>query len=117
MQIETNPLDNVLIINISGRLDAEEPDMFRSKMRQILEQNNANIVIDCSKLEYMDSRGLGALISSLRLAIEKGGDIRIARVLPSVNMLLELTRANKVFKIFKTVDEAADSFRESDHSS
>lgn len=47
MQIETNPVGDITIVKNAGRLDAEKPAIFRSEISQILEQNNANIVMDC----------------------------------------------------------------------
>jgi anti-sigma B factor antagonist len=58
----------------------------------------------------MDSSGLGVLVSCLRKAVVKGGDIRLAALAPKVRMLLELTRVDKVFQTFVKVEDALTSF-------
>lgn len=109
MQITTVYVSNILVIRILGRLDGDQPEIFSAKMSHLLKTCD-NIVLDLSDLEYMDSRGLGALISSLRKVVKRGGDIRIANVVPSVRMLMELTRADRVFQIFDTVEDGIKSF-------
>ena len=59
----------------------------------------SNIDFDCSILDFVDSSGLGALISMQKLANERGGKLRLLSPKPSVIQLLELTRLHRVFDI------------------
>jgi anti-sigma B factor antagonist len=58
-----------------------------------------NIDLDCSTLDFVDSSGLGALISMQKLASERGGKLRLLTPKPSVIQVLELTRLHRVFEI------------------
>lgn len=58
-----------------------------------------NIDFDCSILDFVDSSGLGALISMQKLANERGGKLRLIAPKPSVIQLLELTRLHRIFEI------------------
>jgi len=110
-EIQINETQNISLVTLSGRLDGTAP----AKIREIIPgwlNERSNMVIDCKKLTFLDSSGLGAVISCLRIAIEAHGDIRLARLTSNVQTMLELTRANKVFSIFVTVEEAIQSFRE-----
>lgn len=109
--IVVNEAQSVNLVTLSGRLDGTAP----AKAREIIPgwlSETGNMVIDCNKLTFLDSSGLGALVSCLRLALETNGDIRLAEVSSNVQMMLELTRADRIFSIFTTVEEAIRSYSE-----
>jgi len=109
MNIESINNGDTVTVKLLGRLDGKNPGNLRKVLAEMLLENY-RMVVDCSKLEYMNSEGLGALISCLRIAISSGGDIRLAEVMPSVKIMLELTRADKVFQIHVTTEDAVASF-------
>lgn len=109
MKIEKTIQNKVLIVRIQGRLDGDTPSKLREMIPRWLEIR-PNIILDCHKLEYIDSSGLGAFLSCLRKAVALGGDVRIASPLPAVTMVFELTRTQQVFKIFDTLPQALASF-------
>jgi anti-sigma B factor antagonist len=101
--------NNVQILKLTGRLAGAEVRNIQKILTDHLKTSN-NLIVDCSELEYMDSSGLGALIFGLKSAMARGGDLRLATILAKVKMMLEITRADKIFKIYPTVDEAVASF-------
>ncbi len=109
MEIQHTSHNDVQLLKLSGRLVSSVADDTRHQIFESLKISN-RVVIDCSELEYLDSTGLGSFILSLKHALKLGGDLRLAEIIPKVSMLLELTKADKVFKIFATVDEAISSF-------
>ncbi|MGL5017551.1 MAG: STAS domain-containing protein [Luteolibacter sp.] len=74
------------------------PDV-KNQLRQHFAAGLIDIDFDCSSLEFVDSSGLGALISMQKLANERGGKLRLLSPKPSVIQLLELTRLHRVFEI------------------
>ena len=68
-------------------------------------------VIDLSMVGFVDSAGLGALLSCLRKINESGGDLKLAGMQKTVRALFELVRMHKVFDIFNTREEAVASFK------
>ena len=97
------------IVRLDGRLDGVAPDQLKKVLADSLRENRL-LVIDYSQLVFVDSRGLGALIASLRKALALEGDIRLADVQQKVKTFFELVRADRIFKIFSSVEEAAESF-------
>ncbi len=109
MKIEHTSQNTIQVFKFIGRLIASEVKAVQPEILSKLEISS-NIVINCSELEYIDSSGLGILVSGLKRALNLNGDLRLAEVMPKVAMMLELTRADKVFKIYPTVAEAISSF-------
>ena len=100
--------NNVGVIIPSGSLDATAVDSVRSQISTWWEAHPTlkQIVVDLGDVGFMDSSGLGALIGMLKRVAARGGDVKLARPKPSVKLVLEITRANKIFHICATVEEA-----------
>ncbi|MGL1933092.1 MAG: STAS domain-containing protein [Desulfotalea sp.] len=111
MKIDFTHKGHIAVASLIGRLDGNAPALLQKEFAIQLEKTSF-IIVDCSALEYMDSSGLGALIACLRIAVTKNGDIRLAALAPKLIMLIELTRANKVFPVFPTVEDALASFED-----
>ena len=112
MNITCQMSGKIQLVALSGRLDSSTSPVFRKEMATRIVDHGPHLVFDCSALAYMDSSGLGVFVSCLRKVLAEGGDIRLTALMPKVRMLLELTRVDKVFQIFGTVDEALASFVE-----
>jgi anti-sigma B factor antagonist len=114
MRIEVANTDGVTIVRPSGdRLDIEVASDFRSMLLSLIEQGNRRLVVDLADVSFIDSSGLGALVSALKTLkrSDNGGDVRLARVQPPVVSLLEIIRLNRVFTSYATVEQAAQSFQ------
>ena len=111
MDIQARELDDILLLVLSGRLDGDGPEKIRLELAGHLE-HNSRIILDCAKLTFINSSGLGAIVSSLRIALNNDGDIFLANLGVNVQTMLELTRANRVFKIYPSVTEALYAFGE-----
>jgi anti-sigma B factor antagonist len=107
MQIDLTPQDDgTALVNIEGRLDAAAAPTFRQQMMDAISQGNVRLVLHIAHVSFMDSTGLGALVSALKAARRANGDITIIAPSPQVQKLLRLTAMNRVFRIFQTHDEA-----------
>lgn len=84
---------------------------FKSKLNEIVQNGGEKIVIDLSRLEFIDSSGLGAMVSVLKKT-GMPGKVILCGVKDGVRSILELTRLNKVFPIYHSVKEAVASFKE-----
>ena len=97
--------DDVWVLTVSGELDYAECAGFRMYIDRILKAVPPAIVIDFSGLDYLDSSGLGLLLSLSREYGTSGG--RLALVTnATVNTILEITRLSAVFTTASTLDEA-----------
>lgn len=92
----------------SGSLDASSVESVRSQVNTWWQAQPTlkNIVVDLGQVGFLDSTGLGALIGLVKRAAERGGEVRLARPASSVKLVLEITRANKIFAICASLEEA-----------
>jgi anti-sigma B factor antagonist len=97
---------------VADRLDIEVASDFRSMLLSLIEQGNRQLVVDLNDVTFIDSSGLGALVSALKtIKRSQGtGDVRLARVQPPVVSLLEIIRLNRVFTTYPDIDGAVESF-------
>lgn len=80
----------------------------RKELHGLIEGGNTRLVVDLSATEFIDSSGLGALISGLKLARQAGGDLRIAAPTTQVETVLSLTNLDRVLRAHPTADAAFD---------
>jgi anti-sigma B factor antagonist len=97
------------IAELEGRLDAHNSKPLQKIFLEWLEKTPL-VLFDCSRLDFIDSSGLGAIVGCLRKALEKEGDLRLSGLTGKVAMVFELTKAAKLFSIFANRSEAAMSF-------
>ncbi len=102
----------VIVIDIPRRLTSEISGELKNLMKDQLEKDKYKIVMNLEKTKYMDSSGLGAIVSKIAATRSNGGDIRLAAPQQTILDLLELTHINQIVKIYDTVDEAVKSFEE-----
>ena len=73
---------------------------------QTASEGNHEIVVDLTKLEFLDSTGLGALIGAHRRALENGGKVRLAVGEGPIQRLLNITGLIRVFPVYTTLEDA-----------
>ncbi len=102
--------NNILVIDIQeDNIDASNVREFREEIQKLIKNNN-QVVFNMSQLKFVDSSGLGALISCLRDTNSRKGDFRLSNLSPSVMALFELMRMHRVFNIHDTVQSAVNSY-------
>ena len=110
MEITTENRQSVTIVGIPLKeLDASNAGEFKRAMGPILEAST-KLVIDLSLLKFVDSSGLGALLSCLRQMTAKGGDLKLCGMTKQVRATFELVRMHRIFDIFETQEEAVQAF-------
>ena len=99
-------LGEITIFDISGRLTVGDPiTQLREEVRPIVEAGRKKIILNLSKLTYVDSAGLGALVGLLKATREVGGQLRLCELTSKLNALLETAALDKTFESYP--DEAA----------
>lgn len=112
MQIKEHIEDDVVILALRGNLMGDpETTEFREKIKDLVRDGFLKIVLDVSKVKWINSSGLGALISALTSVTNAGGDMRISNVTEKIKSLFMITQLIKVFKVFETNERAAASFK------
>ena len=112
MQIKEKVGNEAAVLTLKGDL-LGEPDTtkMREKIHSLVSDGIKHIVMDLGGLHYINSAGLGSLISSLTTMRNAGGDLRLAHVGDKVQNLFVITQLVKVFETFETVDRALASYK------
>ncbi len=92
--------DTLTITGIK-ELGAANSNSFRDQVRAALRDEHKNLEIDLSQTMFVDSCGLGALISLHKTACSRNGLVRLLNPTPPVHQILELTRMHRIFEIVK----------------
>jgi anti-sigma B factor antagonist len=110
MQLAIESIDQVAVIVVPvEELDAGNVGEFKRDIGPLLEVHT-NMVLDLSRLHFVDSSGLGAFISCLRRLNARGGDLKLCGMTNPVRAVFELVRMHRVFDIFPTKEEAVRAF-------
>lgn len=88
------------------RLDAHNSGDLRDRILKLLENGDQNLVVDLSEVRFIDSSGLGALLSGYKNATLRSGTFVLSGLQPRVQSMFELTRLHRVFEIFPTIEAA-----------
>lgn len=94
------------IVRPVGELDAYWATRFKDEIDAGLAATANRVVVDLAGVTFIDSTGIGVLMSAVKRARAFGGDVRLAGVKPFVTKVLEITGLHRVFRGYPTVDEA-----------
>jgi len=100
----------VAVIEIPERLDAGCSNELKDKINEIVNESIYNIVINLSNTNFIDSSGLGALVSKISVCKANGGDIKLAAPGKRVFEILQITHLDKVLNYYHDLEEAINSF-------
>jgi anti-sigma B factor antagonist len=113
MSIARTDHDAVTVVRPDGeRLDIAVASDFRNALLELIQGGRRNLVVDLKGVSFIDSSGLGALVSALKTLKANGGngDVRLAEVQEPVVALLEIIRLNRVFSSYPSVENAVQSY-------
>ena len=91
------------------RIDAHNSGELKEAVLHLIEQGEVNIIVQLEHVRFIDSSGLGALLSGYKNAAAKSGKLTLANMQQQVLSMFELTRLNRVFDIYADLNEAFDS--------
>lgn len=104
---------NCVVIEFKGNvMGGPDAVSLNEQLHELIEKNKTNVVVNLSKVKFMNSSGLGMLIGALTTMRKAGGDLRIANATDKIESLLVITKLITVFKHYKSLDEAVESFEE-----
>jgi anti-sigma B factor antagonist len=94
------------VIEVTGRLDMVAAPQLKALVQSAIGQSNTPVVVEVSQVQFMDSTGLGALISGLRATRQVGSDLRLAGATAQVLSVLSMTRIDRVIRPYPSVEDA-----------
>jgi anti-sigma B factor antagonist len=112
LDVESRQTDSgVTVLVPSGRLDVVGAPALKEAVSEAMKKNgHPKLVIDMEGVTFVDSSGLGSVVSALKQVRTSKGDLRLAAPNQQVRVVLELTTLDRVFPYFATVEEALTDF-------
>ncbi|MBF9197846.1 STAS domain-containing protein [Microvirga terrestris] len=95
----------IALIRLSGRLDAAAAPHVLARLMGALTEGQSRLAVDLSEVSFIDSTGLGTLVSVLKAARKAEGDLRLIAPSPQAQRLLRLTTLDRVFVTTNSLDE------------
>ena len=112
MKFEDKLEGDVAILDLTGKImGGEETTLFHGKIHEYISQNKKNILVDLKKVDWMNSVGLGMLISALTTVKNSGGRLVLANI-TKIESILTITRLISVFEHYDSREEALKAFAE-----
>ncbi|PYV27049.1 MAG: anti-sigma factor antagonist [Acidobacteria bacterium] len=100
------------LLVLSGQVKiGEESNRLRDKLRELLGKGKTCLVLDLGDVDYIDSSGLGTLVSTFSTATRYGGTIKLANLTKRFREQLSITKLVTVFDVYDSAEEAAKSFQ------
>ena len=109
MKIEENGAVRLIYLK-EERLDAHNSDELKAQLNRLFDSGMKDLLIDLKEVRFIDSSGLGVLVSGFKNASARQGSLKLSGLQSQVKSMFELTRLHRVFDIFQTVDEALESY-------
>jgi anti-anti-sigma factor len=111
VRIQRETRDEVEILRLTGALDMYTFPRLEAAIGTCFSENHARIILDCAKLDYIGSAGLGALVGFAKQAREKQGDLKLLHVPERIRKIIELLGFTKVLKVHPSETDALAGFQ------
>ncbi len=109
-QIQQSGQGGALVLILDGFLDAHTAPQFEKAIEEAVRAGHVRLVVDCAKLTYISSAGLGVFMSFLEEIREQGGDLKVAALEPAVYQVFEVLGFPALLDIQPAVDDAVARF-------
>ena len=112
LNIKERQADSVTVLDMQGRITIGEGSVaLRNAIRKLLEEGKKNILLNLSGVSYVDSSGIGELVSSFTSVNKEGGKLKLLNLTQKIRDLLAITKLLTVFDTFEEEQEAVDSYK------
>jgi anti-sigma B factor antagonist len=126
LEIMEKELRGIIILEPAGRLVLGQESMdFRGKVKEVLEKSdwikerwgwNTRMVLDLGSLSFVDSAGLGALVSARIAAASRGAKMKLANLTKKMRDALAITKLATVFDVYDSVEAAVNSYPQAEQA-
>ncbi len=107
-------MDGVTIVDLSGRITLDEGSAaLRETVKQLIDQGQKRVLLNMSKVQFIDSSGIGELVSAFTSAREQGGELKLLNLSKKVHSLIQITKLHAVFDIRDDEAAAVQAFSKS----
>ena len=100
MKVSTRQVDGITVLDLSGRITLGEGSVqLRDTVRDLLAKGSKNILLNLGEINYIDSSGIGELVSAFTTVRNQGGEMKLLNLTKKVHDLLQITKLYTVFDI------------------
>ncbi len=111
IKLNTRQVGDVTVLDATGRLTlGEGASTFRETLRELLSKGHKKILMNLGDVSYIDSSGIGELVSGFTSVTNQGGQLKLLNLTKRVKDLLQITKLYTVFEVFEDEAEAVRSF-------
>jgi len=111
MKVSTRQVDGVVVLDLSGRITLGEGSVvLRDAVRELLSKGNKKILANLADVNYIDSSGIGELVSAFTTVKNQGGELKLLNLTKKVHDLLQITKLYTVFDVKDNEANAIKSF-------
>ena len=104
------PQSDISIIRVGGYIDTTTSSELERALDSLLKAGVFRVIIDLGNVDYISSAGWGIFISEIKGIRERGGDLKLAKMIPDVYEVFELLEFNYILKAFDTIEDAIRDF-------
>lgn len=111
MKIKKRQKGEVTILDLSGKImGGDDFDLFSNAIKELVHEGSIDIVLNLSKVKWINSTGLGLMVSAYTSLVKQGGRMKIAEVSERIDNILHVTQLELIFETFDKEDAAVASF-------
>lgn len=113
MRIKETERDGIVILTLTGKMmNGPESINLHPYVKQLIEQDKLNLIVDMGHVKWFSSTGLGALLASYTSLRNAGGEMKIARATKRIYSLFYQMELSSLFDTYETIDEALEAYKE-----
>ena len=111
MEIESRAVNDVIILDVKGKMTlGEGDDLLRDKVNSLVHLGHRKLVLNLALVPYVDSAGLGEIVRAYTTVSRLGGSLKLLNLTKRIHDLLSITKLLTVFETFESEDDAVRSF-------
>jgi anti-sigma B factor antagonist len=111
MRIHSREIEGAVILDFNGRLVlGEDTVLLRERVRALIAEGQKKILLNLQDVPYIDSSGLGELVTAFMAVRKEGGDLKLLKLTPKVHGLLQITKLYTVFEVYDDEEAALRSY-------
>ena len=113
MNIKQTPMGEVMVLNLSGKImGGPDHEKFQTEIKSLIANGHVDVLLNLSKVSWVNSTGLGILVSAFHTLKKNGGQLKICEVSDRIDNILNVTQLKLVFETFDSCQDALASFKQ-----
>jgi len=111
MEIQMRDQDSLAVLSLSGRLDLASGATLKEQVKRLTQSNTTQVHLNLSEVEFINSSGLGALVSIMKEIRLQKGRLTLSNLASYVQEIFEITQLSHIFEIYPTEEEAVATYQ------